>query len=260
VLAALRCAMPHQTLHYIADSGHAPYGERDPGHVIDRSSHLTARLVALGARMVVVACNTATALAVQTLRTQWPRLPIVGVEPGLRPATGATRNGRIGVLATPATLRSPRFQALLQREAAGYRVVQVPCPGLAAAIERGPAAAVDVEQLLEQFCAPLHHSAVDTVVLGCTHYAFVAAGIRRRLGPDVTLIDTAEAVARRAAQLWLDTPAQGQDTGDVDSGGGLRLESTGHAAQCALLERLAHDWVPLNATRATARRLRDPGP
>jgi glutamate racemase len=260
VLAALCRAMPDLALHYIADSGHAPYGERDAGHVIDRSSRLTARLVAQGARVIVVACNTATALAVETLRAQWPALQIVGVEPGLRPAAAATRNGRIGVLATPATLRSPRFQALLARETAGHRVVQVPCPGLAAAIERGPAAEGDIDRLLDQFCAPLRDGAVDTVVLGCTHYPFAAARISQQLGPEVTLIDTAVAVARRALQLWPDAPARAQCGEPAARTGQLRLESTGNATQRALLERLAHDWLPPHGAPASALRWDDPGP
>jgi glutamate racemase len=201
VLRALRSTLPDQHFHYIADSGHAPYGDRDGEHVIERSLKLTDHLVAQGAGLVVVACNTATAWAIEALRARHPGLPLVGIEPGVKPAAALSRNRRIGVLATPATLASQRFDRLVERHAQACEVVRVPCPGLAAAIERGEAGRHAADVLLDRYCSALRQADVDTVVLGCTHYPFVAERIAARLAPGVTLMDTAEAVARQALAL-----------------------------------------------------------
>src|SRR5438105_3424883 len=116
VLQALHRRAPHARLLYVADSGHAPYGERDVAFVAERSRRIVAHLIAEGAGGIVVACNTATAAAVNELRTRWREVPIVGVEPGLKPAAASTRNGRVGVMATAGTLASERFAALLQAQ------------------------------------------------------------------------------------------------------------------------------------------------
>jgi glutamate racemase len=202
VLRALRARLPSARLVYVADSAYAPYGERSPGDVLERSLRLTAHLARSGARMIVVACNTATALAIDQLRAQWPDLAFIGVEPGIKPAAAITRNGRIGVLATPATLASARLRGLMERHAHGVAVQLQACPGLAAAIERGDTHDSEIGSLLERYCAPLRDGDVDTLVLGCTHYPFVAARIQLLMGPNVTLVDTAEPVAARAAALW----------------------------------------------------------
>lgn len=230
VLRALRRQLPGTPLLYVADSGHAPYGDRDTGHVVDRSIRIATHLLAQGAGLLVVACNTATALAVEALRERWPAVDVVGVEPGIKPAVAASRNGRIGVLATPATLGSARYASLTERYAAGAQILPVPCPGLAAAIERGDEADAQIDELLDRFCAPLTAAGVDTVVLGCTHYPFIADRIAQRLGSGVTLMDTASAIARRAADLRKPTPDMAAPTADV------RLQSTGDAS---VLSRLA---------------------
>lgn len=230
VLGELQRQLPDHPLLYVADSAHAPYGDQDATHVQARSLAIGHCLREMGAAMVVVACNTATAIAIETLRSQWPHWPLVGVEPGIKPAAAATRSGRIGVLATPATLRSARFAALVQRHAAGCEVVAVPCAGLAAAIEREDTAAVHT--LLDEYCAPLAGVGIDTVVLGCTHYPFVAGEIARRLPPGVHLLDTAVAIARRAAALLPPGPAGPTPPGTP----ALRLLSSGDPT---VLQRLA---------------------
>lgn len=201
VLRALQARMPRAAFVYIADSAHAPYGEREPAAVLDRSLRLTEQLLRDGARMVVVACNTATALAIDALRTRWPETRFIGVEPGIKPAARLTRNGRVGVMATPATLSSTRLALLVERHAGGVQVTLQSCPGLAAAIERGEPDHPDIGVLLERYCAPLREAGVDTVVLGCTHYPFVAARIAALL-PGAQLVDTAEPVAERVQALW----------------------------------------------------------
>lgn len=199
VLGELRHQLPGRPLLYVADSAHAPYGDQDAAHVQARSLAIGQYLRDAGAGMVVVACNTATAIAIEALRSHWPDWALVGVEPGIKPAAAASRTGRIGVLATPATLRSPRYASLVERHAAGCEVIPVPCAGLAAAIEREDTA--EINRLLDEYCAPLATGRVDTVVLGCTHYPFVSQEIARRLPAGVQLLDTAVAIARRAAEL-----------------------------------------------------------
>ena len=137
VLRSLHAQLPHAPLLYVADSAHAPYGERSDDYVLDRSRRIMDHLLAEGAIGLVIACNTATAIAVAQLREANDGFPIVGVEPGLKPAVTMTRNGRVGVMATPATIASAKFRALVQAQGAGVTIVAQPCPGLARLIEEG---------------------------------------------------------------------------------------------------------------------------
>ncbi len=241
VLRSLRRVVPDARWLYAADSGHAPYGERSVDHVTRRSLAVADGLIGHGARMLVVACNTATALAVPALRERWPQVPVIGVEPGLKPAVGTSRNGRIGVMATEGTLRSDRFRALLERVGSAHAgpvdwTLQ-PCPGLAQAIEEADLGSSRVTALVDACCAPLRASGVDTVVLGCTHYPFVADAIQRALGEGVRLIDTADAVAREAARRWRgDAPAASGTRPPADSA----YLTTGDVVK---LERAARDWL-----------------
>lgn len=245
VLRELRRSLPDAELTYVADSAHAPYGERSDQYVLDRSRALTRYLHAGGAELIVVACNTATAIAIDRLRDEWPGLPFVGVEPGLKPAAAATHRGRIGVLATPGTLASARFRQLLAAQPQGLTIVPQPCPGLAALIERVHLDDRPIAEAVETFCAPLRQAEVDTVVLGCTHYAFVADQIRAAIGPDVQFIDTAHAVARQAARLAATLPMQDGRNGLAST----RLLTTGDLA--AFESVTARLW-PLPADKASA--------
>lgn len=199
VVPALRRALPQAGLMVVADSGHAPYGERDDDWLQARCARLADFLQNQGAGMMVLACNTATAAAVAALRQRHPHWPIVGIEPGLKPARQHTRNGRIGVMATDATLRSRRWADLVAAHGQGMTVVPQACTGLAWAIEQADEAAM--QRLVTQHTEPLRRAAVDVVVLGCTHYPFIRGLIQEAMGPEVVLVDTAEAVARRAASL-----------------------------------------------------------
>lgn len=198
---------------YAADSGHAPYGERSASHVLDRSDRITRFLRDQGARVVVLACNTATAVAIDALRARHRDLSFVGMEPGLKPALQHSPRARVGVMATEATLRSSRFEALLSRWKGQAEVVCVPCPGLAQAIESGDLEAPAVRALVARYTAPLRTQAVDTVVLGCTHYPWVAPLIQDALGPEVRLIDTAQAVAAQTARVLSDPNALTDEPG-----------------------------------------------
>ncbi|WP_374673507.1 glutamate racemase [Ideonella sp.] len=248
VLRALHGRLPGARLLYVADSAFAPYGDRDPGYVLDRATRVADHLARQGARMVVVACNTATAWAIDALRVRHPELAWVGVEPGVKPAALGSPRGRIAVMATPATLASARYADLVARHAPSCEVHAVPCGGLAAAIERGPAGTDEVERLLDRYCLPLAAMDLDSVVLGCTHYPFVADRIRERLGPEVPLLDTADAIARRAAQLL---PMAALAPGGATMGApgaaslpGIELQSTGHPERLAAMARhgLGSDW------------------
>lgn len=201
VLRALHRHLPRSRLLYVADSGYAPYGERDERYVIERSRVLTAHLLREGAQLIVVACNTATAAAVRALREEHPGVQFVGVEPGIKPAIALSRNGRIGVMATRGTLASDKFRQLVSSHAQGAQLHLQACAGLAHAIEAGDADSAEVLALVDRYTAPLLEADVDTVVLGCTHYPFVAQHIQKALGAEVRLVDTADAVARRAQQL-----------------------------------------------------------
>jgi glutamate racemase len=203
-LSALRAvheSLPHASLSYFADAAHAPYGERTDAQILERSHKVAAHLISQGAELIVVACNTATAIAIDSLRARWPTLPIVGVEPGLKPAVSLSRSGRVAVMATAATLRSDRFERLVQAHARHAFVQRRPCPGLAALIERGDLAHPDLLRSLAEHCAALQAAGVDVVVLGCTHYSFVRSPIERLLGSGVAIIDTARAVANQVGRL-----------------------------------------------------------
>ncbi|WP_372528954.1 glutamate racemase [Piscinibacter sp.] len=243
VLRELRTQLPSAPLLYVADSGHAPYGERSDAYVIERSRHIALHLRAQGAIGIVVACNTATAIAVRHLRELMPELPIVGVEPGLKPAVAATRNGRIGVLATPGTLASEKFQRLLQAQA-GVTVLARPCPGLARLIEQGDLAAPALRAAIEAHCAALRAADVDTVVLGCTHYAFIRDHIEAAMGAQVRIIDTAHAVARHTVRTLAGRFADPGPAG-AKSSAVTRLQTTGEPQR---LREIASAWLAFPCT------------
>ncbi|HEY9028857.1 MAG TPA: glutamate racemase, partial [Burkholderiaceae bacterium] len=172
VMRAVRAQLPQAELLYAADTAHAPYGDRSEGFIAARSERIAAFLRRQGAQLVVVACNTATAAAVAALRAASPELPIVGVEPGIKPAVAASRAGRVGVLATTRTLASEKFRKLAQAHAGDARLTLQACPGLADAIEGADAQGSGLDALVERYCAPLRGAGVDVAVLGCTHYVF----------------------------------------------------------------------------------------
>ncbi|MGB4118397.1 MAG: glutamate racemase [Polaromonas sp.] len=248
VLKALRAELPNERFIYIADSGHAPYGERDDAHVVARSMAITAHLVKQNIKALVVACNTATAAAIDVLRAAYPTLPIIGVEPALKPAVALSKTKHIAVMATRSTLASARFAALLAAQNSHARFTLLPCDGLAEAIEQSVQNSNAIE--LVAVCARIIKSKdtfstenkpetrIDTIVLGCTHYPFAAQQIAEQAGQDVQLIDTGEAVARQTRQrLGLAVSAPN----NVPS---LEFISTGHPAT---LRAAACNWLGLNS-------------
>jgi glutamate racemase len=200
VAREIRSTLPAEHLLYIADSRYLPYGDRPEAWVRERSVALGRWMQTRGAKLLVVACNTASGAALEALR-EVLTIPVIGMEPALKPAVAASRSRRVGVLATTRTIGSARFQRLVDGYADGVVVVRRPCPGLAELVEEGPEAPGDVEAAIAGYVAPLVEERVDTVVLGCTHYVFVRDEIQRALGPGVRLIDSGAAIARRTAQL-----------------------------------------------------------
>ena len=246
VLQALRAELPQQDFIYIADSGHAPYGERDDAFVTARSRALTTYLLGQEIQALVIACNTATAAAIDLLRAEHPQLPIIGVEPALKPAALLSKTKRIGVMATRGTLASARFKQLLGTLASQAEFVLQPCDGLAEAIEQ---AASRPESAIELIAACAHHiramgrfglkdGEMDTLVLGCTHYPFISAPLRDLLGPDVHFVDTGVPVARQT-RLRLPAP----ESPVANRVGQLKLFTTGEpgALQAAAQRWLQHD-------------------
>lgn len=196
VLHHIRQVLPHERLIYIADSGHVPYGDK-PADYIEQRSHTLARfLIEQGADAIVIACNTATAAAIASLRDRFS-IPIVGMEPAVKPAVAATRSGVVGVLATIGTLESARFAALLEKYAGEVEIITQGCPGLVEQVETGELNSARTRELIVRYTAPLLERGADTLILGCTHYPFLAPLIREVAGANITLVDTGAAVARQ---------------------------------------------------------------
>lgn len=233
VLRALRAAVPDAPLHYVADSGHAPYGPKSTEAIVARCLAIGAHLIAHGAALIVVACNTATAHAVAALRARWPDLPIVGIEPGIKPAVQATRNGRVAVMATQATVNSERYRQLIATHAGPVQVHSQACPGLVDRIETGNLDDERLQELLRTYTAAVLASGADTVLLGCTHYPFIQDRVEALLGPGITVLNTEGAVARQAQRRWAElghAPA---------AQAWVTFESTGDPAPLARLASLA---------------------
>ncbi|MBI5900190.1 MAG: glutamate racemase [Rhodocyclales bacterium] len=207
VLAALVEALPRSDFRYYADTAHVPYGNKSEGEIQRRVLAIGNELAGKGCHLLVVACNTATAAAIEALRAAHPGIPVVGVEPGIKPAAQETRSGRIAVLATESTARSARLHKLIRDHAADVDVHVEPCPGWATHVEMlqldDPALASDARTRLE----PLLERGVDRIVLGCTHYSFLAPVLREAIQGRAELVDVADAVARQARRLAARMPA-----------------------------------------------------
>ena len=227
ILRALRAELPREDFVYFADTAHAPYGPRGDAYVVERSRAVVDQLIAThGIKALVVACNTATAAAIHVLRADHPALPIVGVEPALKPAAVLTCTGRVAVFATQGTTFSARVAALHEalRDQAAF--ILQPCEGLALAIEQNDEN--EIRRLCEHYvkaAGPFgtQPGQIDTLVLGCTHYPFVEDEFRRLVGPDVRIVETGVPVARQCRRLLeaacLLRPAPGR--------GGITLQTSG---------------------------------
>ncbi len=201
VLRAIRELMPSQPILYIGDQAHVPYGQRSLEEVRGFSTAVTRFLLDKGAGLIVVACNTASAAALHSLREEFPTVLFVGMEPAVKPAAEQTHSGVVGVLATYATFQAALYASLVERFAHGVTLLQSPCPGLVKEIEKGNLNGLETRAILEDALSPMLAQGIDTVVLGCTHYPFVIPLIQEIVGPDVRVIDPAPAVARQTRRL-----------------------------------------------------------
>jgi glutamate racemase len=230
VLRAIRHELPEEDLLYVGDSGFAPWGDKPGSFVRDRAAAIVEFLVNEGAKAIVVACNTATGIAVDELRARF-QVPIVAVEPAVKPAASRTRSGVVGVLATAGTLASPNVSRLVNRYGVDVRFLVQPSPGLAEQVEQGDFSSTQTRTLVEQYVRPMIEQGADTLVLGCTHYPFLKDVIQSVAGAGVELIDPADAVARELrrrlekAQLLTATGRPGSQ----------RFWTTGPVAQTAVV-------------------------
>jgi glutamate racemase len=244
VAREIRRALPAEDVLYVADTAYCPYGDRPLGEVRVRALAVGRYLQEAGAKVLVVACNTASGAALEDLRAALT-IPVIGLEPAVKTAVARTRARRVGVMATSGTLRSERYARLVRAHADGVQVLPQPCPGLADLIEEGHLDGDVLRARLEELTRPLREAGVDTVVLGCTHYPFVAEPIQRALGAGVTLVDSAPAIARRTAQI-LDEARRRRGSGE----GRFRVLTTGEPDKVEpVVRRLWGEAVAVAAAR-----------
>jgi glutamate racemase len=240
VLRAVRAHLPGESFIYVADARYVPYGERDDAFITERTIAIGEWLVGQRAKALVIACNTATAQSIAAARERLA-IPVVGVEPGIKPAVQQSASGVAGVLATQSTLRSARFQALLERHGAGCRFICQPGHGLVQAIERGDTGSPALRALLADYLHRMLDEGADTVVLGCTHYPFLIAMIRDIVGDRLSIVDTSDAIARQLVRV-LDQ--HGLRAPDDTRAAPPRFCSTGEGRQ---LQALASTLLALDA-------------
>ncbi len=200
IMKEVRRLLPGEDLIYVADSQYCPYGEKRPAEIRERSAVITRFLQEQGAKVVVVACNTASVAALEYLRAEFP-LPIVGVEPAVKQAALHSKNKKVGILATGVTLAGERYASLVERFGGDLTVINQPCPGLVEKVEAGEIDSPATKALLVQYLQPMQAAGVDVVVLGCTHYPFLKPLVRQLVASGVQVIDTGEPVARQVCRV-----------------------------------------------------------
>ena len=240
VAREIRTRMPGEHLLYLADTAWVPYGGRPLEEIRERAAAVGSFLQEQGAKALVVACNTASGAGLETLRAAL-EIPVVGVEPAVKPAAAATRNRRIGVMATEAMLRADRFRRLVDRYAADIELHAQACPGLVEFVEAGDTDSAAVRERLTMLLEPLRSAGVDTVVLGCTHYPLLRSAIAETMGPEVALLDSGEAVARQTERVLEEAGALASS-----GSGGIQVLATGDATQLEqAVGRLWGESVPV---------------
>ena len=193
--------LPQERYLFFADNAHCPYGEKTPEYIQDRGRTITEILLGMGADIIVVACNTATAAAIATLRAEYPDVPFIGMEPAVKPAALGTRSGVIGILATAGTLKGSKYLNTRGRYADDVKIVEHVGQGFVELVENGILDGPEAESTVRASLQPLLDAGADTIVLGCTHYPFLQPVIERLAGPDVKVIDPAPAVARQTVRV-----------------------------------------------------------
>ena len=234
VLDEVRRLLPGEDVVYYADTAHFPYGPRPATEIRARAEAVTRELLAQDAKLIVVACNTATSAAIEHLRRTFD-VPFVGMEPALKPAAERTLSGKVALLVTPGTARGQKLAALIDRYGAEVSVQTIEAPGLAERVEEGETDSDDTRVLLHRYLAPVRESGADVLVLGCTHYAFLRAAIAREIGDVVEVIEPSEAVARQVKRVLSDRRLRNPRT---EGGSVLYLCSGDAAAFTALRAKL----------------------
>jgi glutamate racemase len=201
VLREIRRQLSEESVVFFADQGHVPYGPRPLKEVQEFSQTIVRFLIGQGAKLIVVACNAASAAALHYLREAFPAMTFVGMEPAVKPAAETTKTGVVGVLATPATFQGALYASVVERFGIHVKLLQNTCPGLVQQIEKGKLDAPETRHILVEALTPMLEQGIDTIVLGCTHYPFVIPLIQEIAGPDVRVIDPAPAIARQAGRL-----------------------------------------------------------
>ena len=235
MLRHIRQLLPNERLIYVADSAHVPYGEKSREYIEARSLAIARFLQQQGADAIVVACNTASAASASTLRSRFD-LPVIAMEPAVKPAVSATRSGIVGVLATTGTLASARFAALLERYAGEVEIVTQGCPGLVEQIETGELNSVHTRALIARYTEPLLARGADTLILGCTHYPFLASLISEVVGSNIVLVDTGAAVARQ-----LQRRIQSELLSRISGAASVQFFTSGDVAQASRIMSLLWD-------------------
>lgn len=197
VVKEIKDLLPLERVFYFGDTARLPYGTKSQEVVLAYSKEITAFLLDRGAKIIVVACNTATAASLNQLREHWPEVPFIGMEPAVKPGAQATKSGVVAVLATAGTFRSQRYSSLMERFGKDVELVENPCLGLVELIEAGLGGSSEMESFLREILEPMMAAKADTFVLGCTHYPFIQEDIRKIVGPKASIINPAPAIARQ---------------------------------------------------------------
>ena len=251
VVAALHRLNPTLPLRYFADSARFPYGERPAAELAERALTIGGQLIEEGARLLVVACNSASSAALEAMRERFP-LPVVGMEPPLKPAVKRSRSGRVALLVTPTTAEGERLARLHDAYAGDSRVLTIPMPGLADLVEAGEVGGPRVDALLRQALAGLPAEGVDQLALGCTHYGFLHPALAAVLGPQVELIDAAEPVARRVLQQLEEHAIAIPPSADIAVRCSVSGDQAAFEAALARLRAAGAELPPLRLTKQAA--------
>lgn len=243
VLRAIRRELPHEHVLYLGDQAHIPYGLRPKAQIKDFAFVITRFLLEHRAKLIVVACNAASAAALHDLRQLFPKVPFVGMEPAVKPAAETTRTGKVGVLATPTTFSGALYASVVERFAQHVEIFKSTCPGLVEQIEAGNLDTPATRQILEDALKPMLAEGIDTIVMGCTHYPFVIPVIESITGPEVRTIDPAPAIARQTRRLMSQRDLLNPD----ESKGEIKFYTSGNPkALNALLPRLMGESGPVS--------------
>lgn len=252
IVRELSSLLPRERVYYFADNLHLPYGPRPLQEVRRFATAIAGRLIQLPAKVVVVACNTASAAALRHLRAVFPHTPFVGMEPAVKPAAAESRTRKVGVLATQATFQGELFESVVERFARGVEVIRQPCPGLAEFIENHRPDHPVLLPMLDKFVRPLVERGVDSIVLACTHYPLVRDAIQKVAGPEVRIIDPSPAIAKRTESVLAEA---GLLASEGEGGVGFHVsgERDAFAESASMIlgrpirvEKAAFSWVPVN--------------